>query len=267
MNTSAKVAVLLSGGVDSSAALYRLKEEGFRDLSAYYLKIWLEDELAYLGDCPWEDDLEYARAVCEQADIPLNVVSLQREYFERVVSYTIAELKEGRTPSPDVMCNRRIKFQAFFEKVRESFDFVATGHYAQTERRGDITLLKRSPDPVKDQTYFLSQMSQEQIAKAIFPIGGLYKREVREYAKTLSLPNRDRKDSQGICFLGKLRYPDFVRHYLGERTGKIMDRETGQEVGEHKGFWFYTIGQRQGLGLSDGPWYVAGKDLKKTSSM
>ena len=254
------VAVLVSGGVDSSVALFLLREAGFRNLTAFYLKIWLEDELSFMGSCPWEEDLGYAREVCSLAGVPLEVVPLQREYYERVVRYTVEELAAGRTPSPDVMCNRRIKFSAFFEKVRGSFDAVATGHYAGTMERDGLVYLTRSPDPVKDQTYFLSHLTQDQVRKAIFPIGGLYKSEVRAHARRLSLPNRDRKDSQGICFLGKIRYPDFVRHYLGERPGPIVEQATGRVLGRHRGIWFHTIGQRQGLGLAGGPWYVSGKD-------
>lgn len=257
-----KIAVLLSGGVDSAVALHEALAIT-SDVTAYYLKIWLEDELAYLGNCPWEEDLEYARAVCEQAGVPLNVVSLQKEYFDRVVSYAISELKDGRTPSPDVFCNQRIKFGAFFDKIDNSYDKVVSGHYAQVLDRGDHFELGRSPDPVKDQTYFLSYMRQDQLARALFPVGRMLKAEVRERAAALELPNRDRKDSQGICFLGKLKYNDFVKHYLGEKDGEIREESSGEVLGQHKGFWFHTIGQRSGLGLGNGPWYVSGKDTDR----
>jgi tRNA (5-methylaminomethyl-2-thiouridylate)-methyltransferase len=258
-----KIAVLLSGGVDSSVALNLLLEQGYRDVTAYYLKIWLEDEMSYLGSCPWEEDLEYAEAVCQQAGVPLKIINLQREYYDRVVQYAVEELKEGRTPSPDIFCNQRIKFGAFFDKVQENYDYVATGHYAVIEHQGDEALLRRSPDPVKDQTYFLSYLSQEQLRKILFPIGHLQKPEVRELAQKYDLPNKARKDSQGICFLGKIKYRDFVGHYLGEKNGDIIERETGKVIGQHKGYWFHTIGQRQGLGLSNGPWYVVEKDVDK----
>ena len=259
-----KIAVLLSGGVDSSVALKLLKEEGGHDITAFYLKIWLEDELAFLGECPWEEDLQYVRAVCEQLDVPLQIVPLQKEYMERVVSYVLAELKQGRTPSPDILCNERIKFGAFYDSIDPSFEKIATGHYAQVRQsnKGDFELL-RAPDPVKDQTYFLSSLRQEQVARALFPIGSLLKNRVRELAEEFDLPTKVRKDSQGICFLGKISYPDFVRFHLGEKTGSIIERETGEKKGEHKGVWFHTIGQRQGLGLSGGPWYVVEKDLAK----
>ena len=258
-----KIALLLSGGVDSSVALRLLQEQGDTDITAYYLKIWLEDELSFLGDCPWEEDLAYARAVCEQAKVPLKVLSLQQDYYDRVVSYTVEELKKGRTPSPDIFCNQRIKFGAFYDKVNEEFDKVATGHYGLVEEIDSLFYLRRSPDPVKDQSYFLSHLSQKQISKILFPIGGMMKEEVRALAEKYDLPNKDRKDSQGICFLGKIKYTDFIKHYLGEKEGEIREKETANVLGTHKGFWFYTIGQRQGLGLSNGPWYVTGKDLEK----
>ena len=258
-----KVAVLLSGGVDSSVALNLALEQGAKDVTAFYLKIWLEDELQYLGDCPWEDDLKFARAVCEKAGVPLKVVPLQEQYYRRVVEHTIAELKKGRTPSPDILCNERIKFGEFLHFVDASFDKIVSGHYAQIEQRGAQYFLKRSPDPVKDQTYFLSYLSQKQLARAWFPIGALYKSQVRALAEKYDLPNKTRKDSQGICFLGKIKYPEFVKFHLGEQSGDIVELGTNKVLGSHKGFWFHTIGQRQGLGLSGGPWFVVQKDCEK----
>ena len=257
-----KVAVLLSGGVDSSVALHLAKQAGQTELTAFYLKIWLEEELAFLGDCPWDDDLKYARAVCEQAGVPLQVVSLQTEYQERVVSHVLAELKQGRTPSPDILCNQWIKFGLFFDKIDASFAKVVSGHYAQIERRDGKFLLQRSPDAVKDQTYFLHRLNQTQLSRIWFPIGHLTKPAVRKLAHELNLPNRDRKDSQGICFLGKIKYPEFVRFHLGEKPGDIVELETGRKLAAHHGVWFYTIGQRKGIGLSGGPWCVVKKDLE-----
>ena len=266
-----KIAVLVSGGVDSSVALRLLKEQG-HELTAFYLKIWLEDELSYLGDCPWEEDLAYVRAVCEQAGVPLQVVSLQKEYWDHVVSYTMQEIKAGRTPNPDVLCNQRIKFGMFFNHIDSTFDKVATGHYAQVKeapsRRSGaapqdertIFSLHRAPDPIKDQTYFLSYLSQQQLARALFPIGHLQKEEVRQLAQQFDLPNKERKDSQGICFLGKLKFNDFIKFHVGENPGDMIEFETGKKLGSHKGFWFHTIGQRQGSGLAGGPWYVVAKD-------
>lgn len=257
-----KVAVLLSGGVDSSVALSLLRREG-HDVTAFYLKVWLEDELAHLGSCPWEEDLRFAREVSERLDVPLEVRSLQRPYWDRVVSHSIAELEAGRTPSPDVLCNQRIKFGAFFDEIGPSFERVASGHYARVEEHKGEAILKRGVDPVKDQSYFLSHLNQMQLARALFPLGGLRKSEVRAIARELNLPNQDRRDSQGICFLGKIRYRDFIQHHLGEREGEIVELESGRVLGKHKGYWFHTIGQRQGLRLSHGPWFVQGKDVER----
>ena len=255
-----KIAVLLSGGVDSSVALNLLQREGHHNLKAYYLKIWLEDELAFLGDCPWESDLKFARAVCVQAGVTLEVVSLQTEYREKIVEHTLRELRAGRTPSPDIFCNQRIKFGEFFKRINGCYDKVASGHYARIDQRQGIMYLKRAPDPVKDQTYFLSILNQEQLGKTLFPIGHLQKYQVRQLAAEFNLPNKDRKDSQGICFLGKINYRDFVKFHLGEQTGDIIELESGLKLGTHKGFWFHTIGQRHGLGLGGGPWFVVEKD-------
>jgi tRNA-5-taurinomethyluridine 2-sulfurtransferase len=255
------VAMLLSGGVDSSVAMRLIMESGARP-RPYYLKIWLEDELAHLGECPWEEDIAYATAVCEQAGVSLETVPLQREYWDRVVSYTIAEARAGRTPNPDVICNSRIKFGAFFDKIGQHYQSVATGHYARTEANDATGLvqLRVSSDSIKDQTYFLAHLSQRQLARVEFPVGAYCKDDVRVLASKYDLPNRARKDSQGICFLGKLKFDDFLEFHLGSEAGPMVEYETGVTVGIHKGFWFYTLGQRKGLGLSGGPWYVASKD-------
>jgi tRNA-5-taurinomethyluridine 2-sulfurtransferase len=255
-----KIAVLVSGGVDSSVALRLLKDQG-HDVTAFYLKIWLEDELSFLGECPWQEDLSYVRQVCKQLAVPLEVISLQKEYHDTVVAYTIAEVKAGRTPNPDILCNQRIKFGFFLNKIDTSFEKVATGHYAQVAEHEDGTVeLICAPDPVKDQTYFLSHLSQQQLKRVLFPIGHLTKNQVREYAHQFKLPNKDRKDSQGICFLGKLKFRDFIKCYLGEKQGSLIELESNKQIAKHDGFWFYTIGQRQGLGLAGGPWYVVDKD-------
>ena len=256
-----KIAVLLSGGVDSSVALSLLKGEG-HDITAFYLKIWLQDDFAFLGDCPWEEDLIIVRSVCKQMNIPLEILSLQNEYWENVVAYTITEIKEGRTPNPDIFCNSLIKFGQFFDKIDSAFEKVATGHYANVDYGDGKFLLKKSPDPVKDQTYFLAYLTQKQLSRALFPIGNNKKAKVRSLAHEYSLPNMNRKDSQGICFLGKIKLNDFVRHHLGEIKGDIMEFETGKKLGNHNGYYFYTIGQRSGLGLSGGPWYVVNKDIE-----
>src|SRR5579863_1666033 len=257
-----KIAVLISGGVDSSVALRLLKDQG-HEVTAFYLKIWLEDELSYLGDCPWQEDLSYVTAVCKQLDVPLEVVSLQQEYKNEVVSYTVAQVKAGRTPNPDILCNQRIKFGLFLDHIDETFEKVASGHYAQVRENNGTIELFQSPDLVKDQTYFLSYLSQKQLNRVLFPIGHLQKEEVRRLADDFNLPNKDRKDSQGICFLGKFKFDDFVKHHLGTQKGQMIEVETGKIMGSHDGFWFYTIGQRQGLGLGGGPWYVVAKDIEK----
>ncbi|MBZ0199189.1 MAG: tRNA 2-thiouridine(34) synthase MnmA, partial [Ignavibacteriaceae bacterium] len=219
-----KIAVLVSGGVDSSVALRLLKEEG-HDLTAFYLKIWLQDEFSFLGDCPWEEDLEYVRAVCNQIDVPLQVLNLQTEYWESVVTYTIGEIKEGRTPNPDIYCNSLIKFGQFYDKIDPSFEKVATGHYALVKQIDETFILKQAPDPVKDQTYFLAYLTQAQLSRALFPLGHLNKAEVRQLAQKYNLPNKERKDSQGICFLGQIKFNDFVKHHLGEIKGDILELE------------------------------------------
>ncbi len=254
-----KVAVLVSGGVDSSVALRLLKDQGHQ-VEAFYLKIWLEDELAYLGSCPWQEDLGYAQAVCDQINVPLHVISLQDEYWKQVVAYTITEVKAGRTPSPDILCNQRIKFGAFFDKIDASFEKVATGHYACLQQDSGQWVLKKAKDPVKDQTYFLSHLNQTQLGRLVFPIGNLLKSEVRALAHQFELPNHSRKDSQGICFLGKIKFSDFIKHHLGMRPGDFIEHETGEKIGTHEGFWYYTLGQRKGMGLSGGPWFVVSKD-------
>lgn len=258
-----RIAVLVSGGVDSSVALALLKEQG-HDVTAFYLKIWLEDELAYLGNCPWQEDLTYVQAVCTQLEVPLEVVNLQKEYFDHVVGYAVAQVKAGRTPNPDVFCNVYIKFGLFVAYIDQTypgmFDKIASGHYAQLVQTEGVYYLKQAPDPVKDQTYFLAYVKQEQLARLMFPIGHLAKSDVRLAAQRFDLANKDRKDSQGICFLGKLKFNDFLKHYLGEKPGDKIEFETGKKLGEHRGFWYHTIGQRQGSGLSGGPWYVVAKD-------
>lgn len=255
-------AVLVSGGVDSSVALALLRESG-QPVTAFYLKIWLEDELAYLGTCPWEEDLAYAQAVCKKLDVPLEVISLQKEYWDEVVSYTIESVKKGLTPNPDILCNQRVKFGAFFNKLDRSFAHIATGHYAQKVTIDGVAYLAPAADTFKDQTYFLAQLSRDQLAKAMFPIGYLPKTDVRSYAKHYGLATQDRKDSQGICFLGKITFADFLKHHLGTKPGDLVEQETGKIVGKHEGFWFYTMGQRRGIGLSGGPWYVVAKNAQE----
>jgi tRNA-specific 2-thiouridylase len=256
-----KIAVLASGGVDSSVVLKLLQHQG-HEVTAFYLKIWLEDELSFLGNCPWEEDLAYIRQICAENSIPLELINLQKEYHQEVVAYALKEIKAGRTPNSDLLCNSKIKFGKFYEKIGPEFDLVASGHYADKLVKDGLHYLTRAKDPVKDQTYFLAHLSQQQLQRAIFPLGPYLKSEVRELAGEFHLPNQARKDSQGICFLGKIKYNDFVRFHLGEKPGDLIDFDTGKKMGEHRGYWFYTIGQRKGIELSGGPWYVVKKDLE-----
>lgn len=254
-----KIATLVSGGVDSSVAQYLLKKEG-HDVSAYYIKIWLEEDFK---TCPWEEDLEYVRAVTKKLDVPLKIVNLQEAYWNSIIEYSIQTLRTGRTPNPDILCNRFIKFGKFYDKYGKEFEKVATGHYAKVENKEELRLLM-SKDRVKDQTYFLSRITKAQLSRVIFPIGNLLKKEVREIAKNAGLPTYSRPDSQGLCFLGKIKYSDFVRKHLGTKKGEIIEFKSKEVLGKHSGHWFYTIGQRGGLGIggSSKPYYVSGKDHK-----
>jgi len=203
------VAMLLSGGVDSSVALNLLLEEGY-SVRAFYLKIWLEDELSHLGQCPWEDDWTMCQQVCKQAGVHLEAVSLQEEYKQKVISYTVDEASKGRTPNPDIMCNTRVKFGCFYDAIEgRNFKYIATGHYARlrTDENGQKRLV-RAPDDIKDQSYFLSALNQEQLSRAIFPIGNYKKSEVRELAQRFDLPNKTRPDSQGLC---KFKRKHFIK--------------------------------------------------------
>ncbi|GJQ15655.1 hypothetical protein GpartN1_g7446.t1 [Galdieria partita] len=260
------VAVLLSGGVDSSIALSRLLEEGYR-VKPFYLRIWLEDELSHLGKCPWEEDLFYANSVCEHFGLKLEQVTLQKEYWEQVVEYTISEARAGRTPNPDVMCNSRIKYGVFLDSIGKTFEKIASGHYARIRKDPSTGLfqLMVSADLHKDQTYFLAHLVQRQLSKVVFPIGHWTKEQVRAKANELNLATQSRKDSQGICFLGQIKFNEFLRYHLGSRPGKLVESETGQVVGEHCGYWFYTPGQRKGLHLPNGPWYVVTKDVESNT--
>jgi tRNA-5-taurinomethyluridine 2-sulfurtransferase len=256
-----KIAVLTSGGVDSSVALRLLKDQG-HDVTAFYLKIWLQDEFSFLGECPWEEDLKFVKKVCSQNNIPVEVLSLQNEYWDSVVTYTIDEIKNGRTPNPDIYCNSLIKFGQFYSRISNEYEKVASGHYAAVVKNEDLFLLKRSPDPVKDQTYFLAYLNQAQLSRACFPLGSYTKPEVREMAIKYNLANQHRKDSQGICFLGQIKFNEFIKHHLGVLKGDIVDVNTGKKMGEHPGYYYYTIGQRSGLGLGGGPWFVIKKDIE-----
>lgn len=253
-----RIAVLLSGGVDSSVVLYELASKGLHP-DCFYIKIGPEEEEEW--DCSSEEDLEMATAVAARYGCRLQVVDCHREYWDGVTRYTMDKVRAGYTPNPDVMCNRMIKFGAFDEKMGHNYDLIATGHYAQTDMIDGRKWLVTSPDPVKDQTDFLAQIYDWQLRKAIFPIGHYMKEEVREIAEREHLINAKRKDSQGICFLGKINYNDYIRRYLGENHGDVLELETGRKIGQHRGLWFHTIGQRHGLGFGGGPWYAVKKDV------
>ncbi len=255
-----KVAVLLSGGVDSSVVVFELVRQGYSP-DCFYIKIGPEQETEW--DCTSEEDMEMALSVAKRFALNLEVVDCHKEYWDKVAKYTMEKVRLGFTPNPDVMCNRLIKFGAFDEKVGFKYDNIATGHYAQTELDSlGRKWLTTSPDPVKDQTDFLAQIYDWQLKKAFFPIGHYLKNEVREIALREKLSSAKRKDSQGICFLGKINYNDYIRRFLGENSGDVIEKETSKKIGTHLGLWFHTIGQRHGLGFGGGPWFVVGKDVK-----
>lgn len=252
-----RIAVLISGGVDSAVAVYRLLEQG-HDLHLFYIRIGLDTGE---GDCSAEEDIEMCRFIAQKYHLPFDVVSLHEEYWENVMEYALHTVREGLTPNPDVMCNKMIKFGFFEQRWGHEFDATATGHYATVIERDGLKWLGTACDPVKDQTDFLAQISYEQLSHLMFPIGDMPKSQVREIAVATRMPNAFRRDSQGICFLGKINYNDFIRRHLGERPGAIVELETGRKLGEHRGYWFHTIGQRKGLGLSGGPWFVVRKNV------
>ena len=252
------IASLLSGGVDSSVVVHLLKEAGYTP-TLFYIKIGMDDD--ELLHCTSEEDIEMATLIAHRYGCKLEVIDLHKDYWDNVVDYTIRKVRQGLTPNPDVMCNKLIKFGVFEQRVGKEFDKTATGHYATTFERDGKTYLGTAKDPVKDQTDFLAQINHLQVSKLMFPIGHLMKSEVRDIARSANLPSAKRQDSQGICFLGKVNYNDFIRRYLGEKEGPIVELETGKILGRHKGYWFHTVGQRKGLGLSGGPWYVIRKDV------
>ncbi len=254
------IAALVSGGVDSSVVVHLLKEQGYTP-DIFYIRIGMEDEEGYI-DCPAEEDIEITQWIARKYGCRFEEVNLHKEYWDNVVSYTIESVRKGLTPNPDVMCNKLIKFGAFDDRRGHAYDRIATGHYATTAIVDGRSFLATAKDPVKDQTDFLSQLSYRQIQKLMFPIGHLMKSDVRAIAHEAGLPSADRKDSQGICFLGKINYNDFIKRYLGEREGEIVELESGKVLGTHKGYWFHTIGQRKGLYLSGGPWFVVRKDIE-----
>ncbi|MFN7087285.1 MAG: tRNA 2-thiouridine(34) synthase MnmA, partial [Burkholderiales bacterium] len=266
------VVVGMSGGVDSSIAALLLKQQGYQ-VSGLFMKNWEDDDTEEY--CTSRQDLIDAVAVADRIGIPIDAVNFSAEYKERVFSEFLREYQAGRTPNPDVLCNAEIKFRAFLDHALAlGADAIATGHYAQVREVDGLFQLLKAEDGTKDQSYFLYRLDQRQLSKTLFPLGGLYKREVREIARREGLPNHDKKDSTGICFIGERPFREFLSRYLPTRPGDIRTPE-GETVGRHMGLMYYTIGQRQGLGIGgrrrredDGcqseneAWYVAGKDLE-----
>jgi tRNA-specific 2-thiouridylase len=275
-----KIALLLSGGVDSSVALHMLCQTGEKP-DCFYIHIGPDEKDSY--SCTSEEDIEMASAVAAKYGCKFEIIDLHKEYWDNVVKYTMDKVSRGFTPNPDVMCNTIIKFGAFYDKIGYKYDYIATGHYAT---RVGYATSKDAPswaapefwipdnqewwiapakDPIKDQVDFIANIDTKKIPiyKLIFPVGNLMKDEVRKIAEENHLINAKRKDSQGICFLGKINYNDYIEQYLGQEDGKIIELDTGATLGTHHGHWFHTIGQRKGLNLSGGPWYVVGKDPQK----
>ncbi|HVX92635.1 MAG TPA: tRNA 2-thiouridine(34) synthase MnmA, partial [Candidatus Dojkabacteria bacterium] len=256
-----KVFVGLSGGVDSAVCALLLKNQGY-EVTGVFLKNWSGDDYGVADQCPWEEDLASARGVAEFLNMPLKVYNFEKEYRDLVVKDFFYQYSIGNTPNPDVLCNKFIKFDQFLKKaLSEGADYIATGHYAKTENGR----LYKAKDSNKDQTYFLYQLNEDQLSHSLFPLADLTKPEVREIAKENNLPNAVRKDSQGICFIGKIDIVDFLKNELKEKKGDIVDIDTKEIVGEHIGVWFYTIGQRKGIkvGGLDEPYYVCSKDVQQ----
>ncbi|MBQ0142213.1 MAG: tRNA 2-thiouridine(34) synthase MnmA [Prevotellaceae bacterium] len=254
------IAALVSGGVDSAVSVHLLKEQGFMP-HLFYIKIGPDRDTEW--NCTSEEDVEICRWLAKRYGCPFDIIDLHKEYWEQVVAYTMDKARQGLTPNPDVMCNKLIKFGCFEQKAGYAFDKTATGHYATTEVIDNKIWLATSPDPVKDQTDFLCQLDYAQVSKLMFPTGGLWKHQVREIADQAGLLNAKRRDSQGICFLGNIDFRDYIKAHLGENPGDVRELETGHKIGEHKGLWFYTIGQRKGLGFGGGPWFVVKKNIKR----
>lgn len=263
-NSKTRVVVGMSGGVDSSVAALLLKEQGY-DVIGIFMKNW--DDTDENGVCTATTDYYDVQRVAEQIGIPYYSVNFEKEYWDRVFTYFLDEYKKDRTPNPDVMCNKEIKFKAFMDYATDlGAEYVAMGHYARTVvDENNVTHLLRGVDQNKDQTYFLNQLSQDQISKAIFPLGHMEKSEVRRIAEEAGLATAHKKDSTGVCFIGERDFKSFLMNYLPAQPGKMMTSK-GEEMGSHDGLMYYTIGQRKGLGIggsgNNEPWFVVGKDMK-----
>jgi len=263
-----KVIIGISGGVDSSVAALLLKHQGY-EVEALFMKNW--DEKSESGGCIWESDVEDAMRVCERLKIPLNTVDLSREYWDGVFRGFLEEYRAGRTPNPDILCNQEVKFRAFLDHALTlGADRIATGHYVQLVRQWGKYQLYKGRDENKDQSYFLCRLQQQQLARSIIPLGEMKKSQVRELAGSAGLVTHDKKDSTGICFIGERPFREFLSRYIPVQRGPILTSD-GQVVGEHDGVCFYTLGQRQGLGVGgvrgagDAPWYVVAKDTDRNT--
>ena len=291
-NKTARVVVGMSGGVDSSVAAYLLKEQGY-DVIGIFMKNWHDETVTISDECPWLEDSYDAMIVAKKLMIPFQVIDFSKEYKKRIVDYMFSEYKVGRTPNPDILCNKEIKFDLFLKKALEfNADYIATGHYASVRKKGNMFELISGLDKKKDQSYFLCQLNQNQLSKIIFPLGNLNKAAVREIAKKNNLVTADKKDSQGLCFIGKVKLPIFLQQKLKKKSGKIIlvpktlsnysrnkksndldelsngyvyGENDGEVVGAHVGAHFYTIGQRKGIsvGGTKDPLYVIALDTKK----
>ena len=291
-NKTARVVVGMSGGVDSSVAAYLMKEQGY-DVIGIFMKNWHDETVTISDECPWLEDSYDAMIVAKKLMIPFQVIDFSKEYKKRIVDYMFSEYKVGRTPNPDILCNKEIKFDLFLKKALEfNADYIATGHYASVRKKGNVFELISGLDKKKDQSYFLCQLNQNQLSKIIFPLGNLNKDAVREIAKKNNLVTADKKDSQGLCFIGKVKLPIFLQQKLKKKSGKIIlvsktlsiyssnkkindldelsngyvyHENDGEVVGTHVGAHFYTIGQRKGIsvGGTKDPLYVIALDTKK----
>ena len=294
----ARIVVGLSGGVDSSVAAHLLKEQG-HEVIGIFMRNWNDSSVVINNECPWIDDSNDALMIAEQLGIPFQVLDLSEEYRERIVDYMFREYEQGRTPNPDILCNREVKFDLFLQAALElGADKVATGHYARISKANDngsvndpTHRLLAGKDANKDQSYFLCQLSQEQLARSVFPIGELEKSEVRRIAHSLGLVTAEKKDSQGLCFIGKVRLPDFLKEQLAAKKGAIVEvaagsslydepeeatlaqkarpyvytKQDGQHIGKHNGAHFFTIGQRKGVNVGgrEAPLFVIGTDVQE----
>jgi tRNA-specific 2-thiouridylase len=270
MKRAQTIVVGLSGGVDSSVSALLLKQQGY-DVQGLFMKNWEEDDsLTY---CSAENDLKDVKAICTRLKIPLHTVNFAQEYWEKVFSHFLQEYQAGRTPNPDILCNKEIKFKAFLEYARKmGADLIATGHYVQKEvsinEKEEITWLLKGLDPNKDQSYFLYTLGQHQLRQSLFPVGNLEKSLVRHLAKQHGLQTHDKKDSTGICFIGERKFKTFLQDFILNQPGHIQTPE-GETIGKHDGLMYYTLGQRQGLGIGgvkgklEKPWYVVGKDIQQ----